>query len=867
MLTDIAIKPGYTTEEGSLSKNFYNPCLSEAIKYCRVSGYFSSSSLKYLTKGIENLISRNGTYQLLISNEISKFDYDQIVEGYKKREEINEKLKNELLLSDLVGNTSKKDLANLGYLIKIGLIDIKIGFIHSGLFHAKYGLIHDEEGNVVYFSGSANETARGMEANYETIDVKKSWIHKEEKEYILEQQQNFDMLWEGKKRNGPVFVKEFNNHIKFELTSYSKGKLIIDTEYFTQDSLVLLHSDNGLEVVNNLSDKDVGNSRHLNILKRKFLNEKQLWSFQDNLNYKDYEEVIEILKKHCRRREIHLVIADSVYEYIEMARFEIDEVARRGALIKNQDESLVSEVSKFNSVVNEELADGFSLRGIQRWVSYYMTKMERVANFSVPGSGKTAMVYGAYAYLSSKKINEVNQLLVIGPKNSFISWKDEFKKVFGDKRELNVIDIHSNNFNEAMFIKNPYDYNLILINYESLPKYEKYLSRIINSQTMIVFDEVHKIKNPQSEKGPLAIELSNKTKYRFVLTGTPIPNTYLDIWNFLHILYNDEYKDYFGFSTSELANTDEVVKEKINEKLAPFFWRVTKQDLNIPPANEDNIDTQIASNIEQEVINLLWKKYRSQPLKLYTRLIQFSSNPSLLSKNINEKMFLDIDSVDSETKRESYTFEYNQEMDDDILDVYSDDELVLLNQLKTTQKFEACISKVDQLVNEGKTAIVWCIFVDTILKVAKRIEDLGHRVKIINGSVSATEREDIVREFQNNEFDVLVTNPHTLAESVSLHMACHDAIYLEYSFNLTHMLQSRDRIHRLGLPEDSYTSYYYFMLEGQTEGLNTIDQKIYTRLKEKEEIMLNAVEGENLEVVFSSNEKEEILSLMEEVID
>ena len=203
-------------------------------------------------------------------------------------------------------------------------------------------------------------------------------------------------------------------------------------------------------------------------------------------------------------------------------------------------------------------------------------------------------------------------------------------------------------------------------------------------------------------------------------------------------------------------------------------------------------------------------------------------------------------------------------MDDDVLDVYSDDELVLLNQLKTTQKFEACISKVDQLVNEGKTAIVWCIFVDTILKVAKRIEDLGHRVKIINGSVSATEREDIVREFQNNEFDVLVTNPHTLAESVSLHMACHDAIYLEYSFNLTHMLQSRDRIHRLGLKDNDETNYYYYFLEGQEGKRNTIDQKIYKRLKEKEKVMIDSIEGTHLGVDFSIDEKEEIINIIKE---
>jgi len=84
-----------------------------------------------------------------------------------------------------------------------------------------------------------------------------------------------------------------------------------------------------------------------------------------------------------------------------------------------------------------------------------------------------------------------------------------------------------------------------------------------------------------------------------------------------------------------------------------------------------------------------------------------------------------------------------------------------------------------------------------------------------------------------------VTNPHTLAESVSLHMIAHDAIYLEYSFNLTHMLQSRDRIHRLGLNKDQETNYYYFCLNGHPESRSTIDKKIYNKLKMNKDISYN----------------------------
>ena len=64
---------------------------------------------------------------------------------------------------------------------------------------------------------------------------------------------------------------------------------------------------------------------------------------------------------------------------------------------------------------------------------------------------------------------------------------------------------------------------------------------------------------------------------------------------------------------------------------------------------------------------------------------------------------------------------------------------------------------------------------------------------------------------QYGNLQIIVTNPATLAESVSLHKACHEAHYLELNYNLYQYLQSRDRIHRLGLKEDDRTNYYIYI--------------------------------------------------------
>lgn len=76
------------------------------------------------------------------------------------------------------------------------------------------------------------------------------------------------------------------------------------------------------------------------------------------------------------------------------------------------------------------------------------------------------------------------------------------------------------------------------------------------------------------------------------------------------------------------------------------------------------------------------------------------------------------------------------------------------------------------------------------------------------------------------------------------------------------MLQSRDRIHRLGLPDGQYTRYYYLMTEGDFAHNSFIDNAIYNRLKEKESVMLNAIEGELLVPMISDTYLDNIKSIL-----
>ena len=76
-----------------------------------------------------------------------------------------------------------------------------------------------------------------------------------------------------------------------------------------------------------------------------------------------------------------------------------------------------------------------------------------------------------------------------------------------------------------------------------------------------------------------------------------------------------------------------------------------------------------------------------------------------------------------------------------------------------------------------------------------------------------------------------------------VHKSCHKAIYLELNYNLAQYLQSRDRIHRLGLLPNQETDYYIFINKYSDDIETSIDYAIYKRLDKKAKRMKNAIDS------------------------
>jgi SNF2 family DNA or RNA helicase len=94
------------------------------------------------------------------------------------------------------------------------------------------------------------------------------------------------------------------------------------------------------------------------------------------------------------------------------------------------------------------------------------------------------------------------------------------------------------------------------------------------------------------------------------------------------------------------------------------------------------------------------------------------------------------------------------------------------------------------------------------------------------------DRDEQLRRFREDpSCMVLISNPATLGEGISLHHVCHDAVYVDRDFMAGRFLQSLDRIHRLGLAPDTDTRVTVLAAR------DTVDEVVEVRLDQKLEFM------------------------------
>ena len=230
------IKNNYSTDKDNVLKDFYIPVLKEAVSYDRAVGYFSSQILLRYLEGLDGLIKNNGKMRLVIGDSLSDDEYDAV-----KNNDNQEVLSRIDKIWDSLIQANESELFRhrlniLSWLLNNNHLKIKYAFRRKGLFHKKLGIVRDQDGAIMPFSGSMNETvnatvsnADNPDGNSEEFSVFPSWQKGVFEAIGQEKINDFENVWNSRE----------NNTITVDLPSYQYEKIrgIYTTDRFPESSI------------------------------------------------------------------------------------------------------------------------------------------------------------------------------------------------------------------------------------------------------------------------------------------------------------------------------------------------------------------------------------------------------------------------------------------------------------------------------------------------------------------------------------------------------------------------------------------------------------------------------------------------------
>lgn len=832
---------------------------SVSNRYDRVSAYFNSQILLKFCKGLHSFFkNNNGKIRFIFSNQITQSEMNDIENAYKmKMDEMSSNLKNNdfLLSSDF-------ELANLSYLIVHGLAEVKIAFMvqsTSALCHIKAGLFCDEYGNKVYFEGSGNETINGIENNAEIFHTFNNFNGYSKD--VVEGEERINKLWNNE-YSSSIRCLCPQGDLYEELKKFNRNQIFLSQEELIKfEKAIFVDLDERNSLIS-LADYTYEQLLASPMVLSSYISDK-LWQQISNSKYQIKGLSIHLLRdiviENLNRFGVKFYLSPKAQEFLKRYDNKINKRIKLGLSIKqglNRD-IWSNEYFKFKKIVDSQMEA--KLKDKQMLNAFFHFAMNSSADYSVPGTGKTYISYGLFSYLSAPSINLANKIVIFGPLNCFKAWKDEGKAIFNNHRNLYVFDIseHKNDYEQYLKTRK---YDVYIFNYDffvnNIDKKIKILGNfVLDSNTLLVLDEIHKLKSPNGKKANNILNLLEKIPfkpiYKLALTGTPLPNSFIDVMNYIRILYPDDKDTNFKHISKNflsLADSDPQKSNIVIDELLPTFVRTTKKELNVPIPDKDDLETlAVAPSFDEEkLFESIWK-LDINPLVKFIRLIQASSNPLLLKKAIP---LIDLQNicVNNDDSDSDYSFKSLNELTKK--DFFLPSEIgQIASDIEISSKMKATLSIIVNLVQNNKRVLVWCLFVDTINFIKEFLNSKGIKCCTIYGADSQYERDEKIEGFKSGIYDVIITNPNTLAESVSLHMVCHEAIYVEYGFNLTYMLQSKDRINRVGLPDGTKTHYYFAVCKSIPGKLGSIDLNILEKLEKKAQRMLSVIESNELKPI------------------
>ena len=403
------------------------------------------------------------------------------------------------------------------------------------------------------------------------------------------------------------------------------------------------------------------------------------------------------------------------------------------------------------------------------------------------GLGKTTSTIIAALETGAKRV------LIICPASLKINWQREI----ANYTDRSVYIAEGKNFSlEHDFLIINYD---ILKNFHELKSKEETLISQFNPE-LIIIDEAHYIQNGQAQRTKLVNNFASKTKYLWLLTGTPMTSRPMNYYNLLNLIESPVAQNWMAYAIRYCQGYQfNAGKRKV--------WN-TSGASNLEELR-DRTSRQFLRRLKTDVLDL--------PVKIITPVYL-----RLKSKNYEGLM------------GEYYNWYENKKEESSSLTIQFS-KLMKVRQVIAEEKINTTIELAQSIIDQDKKVIIFTNFTDTLQKI---YQHFGKQAVYLDGSCSKPHRQNAVDQFQENDkIKVFVGNLKAAGVGITL-TAGEACIMNDLSFVPSDHQQAEDRAYRFG--QKNSVSIYYPIFE------NSIEGAIYDILSNKKNV-IDTVMGDNID--------------------
>lgn len=469
-----------------------------------------------------------------------------------------------------------------------------------------------------------------------------------------------------------------------------------------------------------------------------------------------------------------------------------------------------SEAIKFNRPLWKHQADT---------LDWSFDKTE-VALFHEMGTGKTT---SAIAWLRAKyNMNrEVLPTLIVSPVATLYNWLEEIERNAPEKVYQSAIVLEGSAKKRAEVIRKADAARIFITNPEALDMPEVVAALIDRGIRCFVGDEIHRFKSHKSKRLGYLLRITDFCKYRIVLTGTPILNTYLDLWSVWRILDRGETFGLNFYSFREHFFRDANVSWKGKPKYFPNY---------VPKAG---IDIELSAKISQKASRLKKADCLSlPPLVKMIEHVELSKEQSTAYRQMEAELIAEIREGVCAASNALVRVLRMLQILSGYIQVETEENEKISVLLKGNPRLQRLTELLEELTPDHKV-IVWCNFQENYREIARVLRDREIEFAELTGQTKDRQAE-IVR-FQNYpKCRVMISNPQAGGVGVNLTAASY-AIYFSRGWSLGDRLQSEARNHRGGSEIHDKITLIDLVAPG------TLDEDVLAALLRKENFSENVL--------------------------